>query len=74
MIDDELARARRRRSAQKSLKEAEADLRALAASYNLAADELIQGTLTRSPADLMVEAATSLKSLETYREDELGSI
>lgn len=74
MIDDELARARRRRSAQKSMKEAAADLRALAASYNLAADELIQGTLTRSPADLMMEAATSLKSLETYREDELGSI
>lgn len=71
---DEIANARRKRQAKESRAAAAINLRALAESFNLAADELMNGTLTRSPIELMAEAAERLKALELYRDDESGLI
>lgn len=71
---DEIAHARRRRQANESKVAAIIHLRTLAESINLAADELANGTLTRSPIELMAETAERLKALELYRDDEIGLI
>lgn len=73
-MQDDFAFARRRRQAKESKAAAAINLRTLAESINLAADELMQGTLTRSPADLMLETAERLKALEQYRDDELNDL
>lgn len=74
MSQDDISQARRRRQAKESRAAAAIHLRTLAESMNLAADELMNGTLTRSPADLMLETAERLKALEEYRDDEAGLV
>lgn len=74
MSKDDISQARLKRQAKESRAAAAINLRALAESMNLAADELMSGALTRSPADLMLETAERLKALELYRDDEAGLV
>ena len=65
--------ARLKRQAKQSKAEAVQALLELSKAYQLAANELEQGTLTRSPLELLSEAIEALKPLEQFRDDELLS-
>ena len=65
--------ARLKRQAKQSKAEAVQALLELSKVYQLAANELEQGTLTQSPLELLSEAIAALKPLEQFRDDELLS-
>ena len=69
----DIKQARLKRQAKQSKAEAVQALLELSKVYQLAANELEQGTLTQSPLELLSEAIAALKPLEQFRDDELLS-